>query len=373
MSRALVIAALLLALAPVTARAALRPVGHPVDGIGQLAPLVVSPDGRFLYAASFTSGAITSYRRNLTSGALRRAGCVTSGRTRGCGRARGIKVANALAISPDGRSLYAGTDRGLGVFARSATSGALRQTAALSTRATAVAVTPDGTGVYVTAPGGVTAYTRDTTTGALTLAGQTPYAWTNLGAAIAVAPDGQTVYAAGSARTSSIVSLVTLHRDPATNALTALADTHVSTQPLQEVGGLVVTPDGSQVILDYADGHPEEEFLPAQLAVFARAADGTPSAPKLPKSRLLLSAGSNLTITPDGRLLLTGSGFDYVLSTDRRNPTTGVVRAGQCLASDGTGACTSTRFVDVPVAVAVSPDGRFAYTTAGPIYTFAIT
>src|SRR4051812_32397257 len=113
MRRVLTIALLLVVAGPATAHAALRPVGRPVDGIGQLAPLVVTPDGRFLYAGSFTSGAITGYRRNVRTGALRRAGCVTVAHTRGCGRARGLRTANALAISPDGRSLYAATDGGL--------------------------------------------------------------------------------------------------------------------------------------------------------------------------------------------------------------------------------------------------------------------
>jgi hypothetical protein len=219
----------------------------------------------------------------------------------------------------------------------------------------------------------VTAYTRDTTTGALTLAGHTDYAWAKYGAAIAVAPDGQTVYAAVTSHEGYTVALITLRRDPLTNALAPLAETALGTGDAQDLGGLVVTPDGSQVVVAYGDGSGEEEFFPTQLAVFPRAPDGTLGLPAVPKTRLLLSSGANLAITPDGRLLLTGSGFDFVLTVDNRDPATGVVRPGQCLAADGTAGCTKAHFHDAPASVAISPDGRFAYTTAGPIYTFAIS
>src|SRR4051794_20047786 len=63
-----------------------------------------------------------------------RAGCVShSGFGGACGRAPGLRAPGALAISPDGRDLYAGSGfGGLVVLRRDARSGALRQTQCFS-------------------------------------------------------------------------------------------------------------------------------------------------------------------------------------------------------------------------------------------------
>jgi hypothetical protein len=95
--------------------------------------LVVSRDGRHVYAAVRDSGALAAFRRDGRTGALRqlagRRGCLGGAPTDGCAAARNLAGARALTLSPDGRSVYVASAGGLAVLARDRRSGALRQLA----------------------------------------------------------------------------------------------------------------------------------------------------------------------------------------------------------------------------------------------------
>jgi hypothetical protein len=71
--------------------------------------LVVSRDGRHVYAAVRDSGAVASFRRDGRTGALRqlagRRGCAGGAPPDGCAAARNLAGARALTLSPDGRSV----------------------------------------------------------------------------------------------------------------------------------------------------------------------------------------------------------------------------------------------------------------------------
>src|SRR5439155_25818790 len=110
-----------------------------LDGPRELA---LSSDGTSLYAASTGDDAIARFERDTTTGALTYKGCIT-GRTEtgpaGSGACTAIPSANsrgsnsgldapqALALSADGRSLYAAAERDDAVarFRRNTTTGAL--------------------------------------------------------------------------------------------------------------------------------------------------------------------------------------------------------------------------------------------------------
>lgn len=102
---------------------------HPVPGCARGRGLfaafdvVVPRDGRNVYVAAPNSGAIAVFARD-RSGGLRQlaggAGCVASSSDEGCVLATGLGVTTGLAVSPDGRNVYAtSSDRGsIAVFRR---------------------------------------------------------------------------------------------------------------------------------------------------------------------------------------------------------------------------------------------------------------
>jgi DNA-binding beta-propeller fold protein YncE len=159
--------------------------------------IAISPDGRNVYLAA--SG-VTIFDRNRRSGTLRQKrggeGCITDPESESiafaCRRGRGLGGAFDIAVSADGRSVYAVGGRAMAILDRDRRTGALRQKRGGAgcirpggttdcregrdlSGAKAIAVSPDGVSVYVTykrtALGGSNAlltFNRNLATGALT-------------------------------------------------------------------------------------------------------------------------------------------------------------------------------------------------------------
>ena len=72
--------------------------------------MAVSPDGKSVYVASFESGAVARLNRRRSSGAITQpagsAGCVSETGAGPCADGHGLDNANAVAVSPDGKSVY---------------------------------------------------------------------------------------------------------------------------------------------------------------------------------------------------------------------------------------------------------------------------
>jgi len=134
--------------------------------------IALSPDGRSVYVAASIGDGIAILRRNRTSGVLRqpagRAGCVGQGGGGGCTPGRALDEVWGIALSPDGRNLYAVSSKVnmLGAMARDRVTGVLSQLPGRHacfiraggvgcpdgrglTVAVAVTVSPDGRNVYV--------------------------------------------------------------------------------------------------------------------------------------------------------------------------------------------------------------------------------
>lgn len=79
--------------------------------------VIVSPDGKNVYAVTFEPDGIETFDRDPATGALARipgrAGCVSEKRQGGCRRGREL-IVFGLSISPDGRSVYGAGSRGPG-------------------------------------------------------------------------------------------------------------------------------------------------------------------------------------------------------------------------------------------------------------------
>lgn len=102
-----------------------------IRGLRKPSEVAVSPDGRNVYASSPLSHTIAVFRRRARTGALRqlrgRAGCLNPTGRYGCGRARGLRTASGIEVSGDGRNVYVqGTDA-LAVFRRNRRTGSLQQ------------------------------------------------------------------------------------------------------------------------------------------------------------------------------------------------------------------------------------------------------
>ena len=97
--------------------------GPCADGHALFAPhdVAVSPDGKSVYAVSFESGrfesgelrpgnAVARLKRNTTTGAITQpagaAGCISKDGTGACADGHALRGPSAVAVSPDGKSVY---------------------------------------------------------------------------------------------------------------------------------------------------------------------------------------------------------------------------------------------------------------------------
>lgn len=98
--------------------------------------LAISPDGRTVYGTG-QAGGLAVLARDRGTGRLRQVGCFRRDGRQGCRPLRGLVNPGAVAISPDGRSVYVTTNTGLEMFARNTRTGALRAIGCLDSRAVA--------------------------------------------------------------------------------------------------------------------------------------------------------------------------------------------------------------------------------------------
>ena len=233
--------------------------GACVDGVALNGPtsVSVSPDGKNLYVASYSSDAVSIFDRNTTTGTLTQKpgtdGCIAKTSFGGaCTVGTQIDGARSVTVSPDGKSAYVAAyfSDAVSIFDRDATTGKLTQKAnpngcvsntgsgdrcadgtALD-GASSVTVSADDKNAYVTSffSDAVTIFDRNTSTGALTQKSGTDscISWTGTGGdcadgealngarSVTVSPDGKNAYVASAF--SKAISI--LDRNASTGALT---------------------------------------------------------------------------------------------------------------------------------------------------------
>ncbi len=402
------------------------------DGRGLTAPdaIVVSPDGKFVYVGSEDRG-IAAFSRNTTTGVLSQlagtAGCVNTAGDDGCARATAVNEIVSLAISPDGKSLYASdtSDGAVSAFARNTTTGALTQLPGTAgcvrsgnpacragnglTLADNVVVSHDGKSVYVLSQlGDVAVFARQTTTtgGLLGALSQLPGAsacatregtgcggssLTGSAFGLAISADGKSVYETGLGE--SVVQTFTRQTTTTNGLLGALTPETVlpgcwseSDSTCEPARGLAhatdvdVSADGKTV---YVTGQSEG------IAAFTRSTEGTLKQLDFPPAACAsgnpfevptcsvanqLAAPAQLAISKDGKSVYAASPPTASLELLARNTTTGVVSEPTTL-----GGCAVWTSLPTPAGcvggigladasdVAVSPDGKYVYAGGGEV------
>ncbi len=301
--------------------------------------LTVSEDGRHLYLAGHRS---LVFVRDDVTGEL--------------GFVDAANGAQGMAISPDGRNLYAHTYGQLRVFLRHPEAGTpifleawrdgLNGIEYLSPAS--VAVSPDGRHVYVVMTDALLAvFARDLRTGVLRHL-ETHYDGFDgvsglYGARhLTVSPDGAHLYVVSSPRDLERPSLAVFGRDATTGGLSFVESLAGASDgaPLSGAGFLLVSPDGRHL------------YVAAFAGVLTYARD--PSTGELSFAGVHDGLTNSIAASPDGRYLYAASKWGAVLKVLARDAGTGMLSLVEVF-PDAAGGLRGA------VAVSVTPDGRHLY------------
>jgi len=345
--------------------------GGITDGLNGPRAIALSPDGAHVYVASYFDAAVTGFERDVPSGTLQFAESQRNG-------AGGVALAGAIsvAVSPDGSTVYVGSfgDDTVVAFDRDAGSGALtfvdvEQDGLAGTQGLggvrAVAVSPDGASLYAAAlfDDSLAVFDRDPGTGELSfvevhfddVAGIDGL---DRASDVALSPGGEHVYVAG--RSDNAVAV--FDRDAGTGAVTFVEAVVNNQGGVVGIGGAVgvdVSPDGAHV---YVAGSSTDT-----VAVFSR----NPATGQLVfvESHLDdfgaegLEGAHDVAVSPDGAsVYVVGSEEDAVAIFDRDPATGELTQVG--FEQEGVGIVG----INDPLFVAIHPDGRHVFVSGtGPV------
>jgi DNA-binding beta-propeller fold protein YncE len=319
--------------------------------------VAVSADGRNVYATSLTSDAVTVFRRKPSTGALTQArngsGCIAHSPIPHCAIGRALDGPDVVALSRDGKNVYVGSFVGnaVAVFARNATSGALTQPAGTAGCMAATATDGCTTGLALGGPEGM-----------------------------AISADGNDVYVAAAVSNALLV----LARNPSTGALTqatdgtgcivdsALAGCTTGVQ-LGGANAVTVSPDGGDVYVTSLTSNSVTSFTRTASTGQLTQQPGTSAcaiyvlAVGCSLGRAL-SAPEGIAVSPDGASVYAAAFTSGAIDVFNRNAGSGALmqkprRAG-CVTTSAAPDCIPARGLLGVSSVVVSPDGRNVYAAA---------
>jgi DNA-binding beta-propeller fold protein YncE len=396
-------------------------------GLEGAAAVAVSPDARHVYVGGNVEehGVLLTFARDLATGGLTPQGCLADNARDGCTPSEALFGVNDVAISRDGRTVYAlGILPGsVGVFRRDLETGALTQMQCVQEGYRSqtcprapfenpwkFALTADGATLIV-AGSHVTSFAVGAD-GLLAAAASERVGGVRNPAAIAASADPRRVYVAGGSEDRGRLSV--LERDPETGAFAVrrCSSDGISTGPecLRADGmhgptDLAVSPDGKGVYMtssSFTSADPADPFsfdgvqnssaisvfaparvVPTRCVLFAGRERDRGDCRRAPDERGAGFFGASaIAVTPDGKVAVAGFDKSSAVLLLGRNPKTQALAplAGRaaCVRDPGRRpriprGCAAGRGIDAPSDIAISPDARNAYvTTPGGLAVFAL-
>lgn len=371
--------------------------------------IAVSPDGRNVYVASSTSDAIAIFDRDAQTGILKqpsgKAGCIARLGAHGCARAVGLTGPNSVAVSGNGRNVYA-TSRGsnaVTTFARNRKTGALRELPGgcisglpipgctpgqALVGPDVIVVSRDGKNVYAGSFFGnaVAMFSRDASTGALTqpsgaagciaesISGCAPGIALGAVEGLAIPGNGESVYT-GSALSNAVAVLT---RDPSTGALTQATNGSgcivdapltgcITGVQLAGANAVAVSSDDRQAyvtsllsnsVTSFNHGTLTQKQGTAACLVFLRAVGCS--------FGRAMSAPEGVDVAPDGKNVYVAAFTTGAIDVLNRNRATGRVaqKPGHPGCLGRSLGCRPARATRGASSIATSPDGRYVYMTS---------
>jgi DNA-binding beta-propeller fold protein YncE len=359
--------------------------------------LAVSPDGANVYAADDDANTIDAFSRNAVTGALTLTSCV--GQHAGCGttsQAKAVERPFAVVVSPDGKNVYAVSvgSNTVDELSRNTSNGELTYTGCIGQLSGCVSTTPtdaidgpatiaisaDGSSVYVAsenAGGAVDELQRNASDGALKFEGcigsggcapvSGPSEALRLAFAVVVSPDGKNVYVSGQG-----ASIATFSRNASDGALTfrgCVGNYNECVQPnplaINEPTSLAISPDGTSLyagnfangVVDVLSRNPSTGAL--TFAGCNGALSGEPGAcTEMPSGNP--EGPLTVAISPDGADLYVAG--DQGVYEYQRGPAGALAFAG-CVGKQA-GVCTAIvpeEALSFSVSLALSPNGASLY------------
>jgi DNA-binding beta-propeller fold protein YncE len=377
--------------------------------------IAVSPDGKNVYVAASKSDAIAVFRPRRGGGLAQlggAGGCIAASGADGCSTAIGLDGPNSVAVSPDGRNVYATSraSNSLSVFQRNQKTGALTQLPASAgcvagvpipvcavgralVGPDVVVISPKGENVYVGSFFGnaVAVFDRDPVSGALTQPGDSSGCIAEaisgcalgigLGApeGMAISGDGASVYVA-SALSNAVV---TLARDQATGNLTQATDGSgcIANSALSGCTTGVELEGANAVAFNPGGDVYVTSLFSNSVTAFSRSRATGGLAQKQGTAGCLvwlravgcsfgraLRAPEGIAISPDGKNVYVAAFANSSIDVFDRGKRFGKVtqKAGRrgCQAPRSAPGCTPARALRGVSSIALSPGGRYLYSTS---------
>ena len=379
-----------------------------IDSLDGTRGLDVSPDGESVYVAASADSAVTTLSR-ASGGEISFHSCIAESGGSGCADPATDSLNGALGVTvtPDGESVYvasAGTDNSIthlsrgaggalsfaGCVAEAGASGCVDPPKDALNQARGVAVSSNGKSVYLASglDNSISHFTRATpqlgnaefdsciADGGLNGCADPPLDPLGGARASAVSPDGRSVYVA-SFIDDSITHFsrapdgkLTLEGCIANGGGSGCVDP--PNDSLDTLTDVAVSPDGSSVYVTASAGNSVTHFTtgPDGELTFDSCIANNGVAGCADPALDSIGGAQSVAVSPDGQsVYVTSTSINAVGVTHLVRAPNGDITFGSCVTADGDAGCVNppgaTDPLDLPMSVAVSPDGASVYVAAG--------